>query len=195
MGRFVVAYSHIQNIFQEGIYLVTARLNDNCDPAFIRCTMHKVSFNNLEDFFLTLITEYSDRCQHLDEKKFCAIRKEIARASEELKDIRNRIMHSVWSEKFWEGQPGEHVYRMLYHKNKKYHFELDEVEFDYHKLNSYAHRAMCLSEFIHDFLICVVDGDTHQDKSLDKYFEFDKSIARFPRDRDISRFRNLDDYL
>jgi hypothetical protein len=195
LGRFVVAYSHIQNIYQEGIYVVTAKLNKNSDPKFIRCVMHKVSFDNLEEFFLTLITEYADSCQHLDDSELAAIRKTIGKVSQELKAFRNRMMHSVLNEKFWEGRPKEHAYRMLYHKNKKYRFELEEEELDYEKLNEYALRAMCLSEFIHDFLICVSDGDTQPDKAFANYFEIEKKEAKFPRDRDLQRFQNIDHYL
>ncbi|TNE77360.1 MAG: hypothetical protein EP334_06900 [Gammaproteobacteria bacterium] len=195
LGRFIVAYSHIQNIFQEGIYVVTEKLNGGSDAKFIRCTMHKVSFDNLENFFLTLITEYSDKCGHIDLESFFAIRKAIAKNSKILKEVRNRMMHSVWSEKFWEGQHGEHPYRMVYHKNKEYRFSLDEEDFDFQKLNEYTCDAMCLSQFIHDFLICVVDGDLHPDKCFSEYFEFDKNVARFPRERDLKRFKNLDDFL
>lgn len=195
LGRFIVAYSHIQNIFQEGIYVVTEKLNSGCDARFIRCTMHKLSFDNLENFFLTLITEYADKCKHIDLESFCEIRKAIAKNSEILKSVRNRMMHSVWGEKFWEGEPGEHPYRMIYHKNKKYRFSLDEEDFNFEKLNEYSHSAMCLSQFIHDFLICVVDGDIHPDKCFSNYFELDKNTAKFPRSCDLERFKNLDDFL
>jgi hypothetical protein len=54
---------------------------------------------------------------------------------------------------------------------------------------------MCLSEFIYDFLICVSDGDTHPDKAFANYFEIEKKEAKFPRDRDLQRFQNIDHYL
>lgn len=195
LGRFVVCYSKVQNIFQEGIYCVTAKLNSLDDPQFVRCFMHRLSVDQLEDIFLTLISKYACKAQHIDKVEFKAVRKTISKQSEHLKEVRNRVMHSVWNEKFWEGKPGEHLYRMIYHKNKQFQFTLDEEEFDYEKLNKHAHTAICLSQFIHDFLICVVNGDTHPDKSLKAYFQFRDNEAVFPRKSDLHRFQNIDDNI
>jgi hypothetical protein len=80
---------------------------------------------------------------------------------------------------------------MIYHKNKEFNFRLDDEEFDYVKLNEYSITLLSLERFIHDFLICIVDGDTNPDKNFEDYFEFSPKKAIFPRARDIGRFKKL----
>lgn len=194
LGRFVVCFSKTQNIMQEGIYVLSAKLHDT-DDDMVRRFMHKMMINQLEDIFLTLATEYGSSCNHIDPGQLSLIRKQIRCQMEKLKSVRNKIMHSVWVEKFWEGEPGQHKYRMLYHKNKNFHFELEDEEFDYEKLNDYSKIALYLENFMYDFLICISDGDMHPGKNFKDYFEFSSKEAVFPRARDVERFKNLDNYI
>ncbi|MCG8599284.1 MAG: hypothetical protein MI807_03995 [Verrucomicrobiales bacterium] len=194
LGGFVVSYSKVQNILQEGIYILSAKIHETEDN-MVRVFMHDMSINQLEGIFLTLATEYGSTCAHIDDAELKAIRTEISSQLTELKRLRNRMMHSVWDEKFWEGSPGEHDYRMIYHRNKRFRFDLEDVEFDHDKLLDHSRTALSLSEFIHDFLICISDGDTIPEKCFSNYFEFSDKKAVFPRERDIERCRNVYDYI
>ena len=194
LGRFIVCFSKVQNILQEGIYVLSAKIHSTEDD-LIRCFMHKMLINQLEDIFLTLATEYGSKCNHIDIKQLEQIRKQISKQLDTLKSLRNKMMHSVWSEKFWEGKYGEHKYRMIYHKNKEFKFQLDEEDFNYEKLNQYSRNSLFLESFIHDFLICISDGDTQPDKNFNNYFCFAHSKAIFPRQRDIEKYKNIDDYI
>lgn len=194
LGGFVVSYSKVQNVLQEGIYVLSAKVHHTEDN-MVRMFMHDMSINQLEGIFLTLATEYGAKCAHVDDSELKAIRTEITNQLTSLKRLRNRMMHSVWDEKFWEGNSGEHDYRMIYHRNKKFRFDLEDDEFDYEKLLGHSRTALSLSEFIHDFLICISDGDTHTEKRFSNYFEFSEKKAVFPRQRDIERCRNVYNYI
>jgi hypothetical protein len=194
LGRFVVCFSKIQNVLQEGIYVMSAKTQSS-DGDMVRRFMHNMMINQLEDIFLTLATEYSLKCAHIDSTKLSQIRSQIASQLKELKKIRNKMMHSVWSEKFWEGKPEKHEYRMIYHKNKDFKFEQDVEEFNYNRLNELSKASLYLESYIHDFMICIADGDTQKDKHFDDYFEFSNHKAIFPRLRDIERFKNTDHYI
>lgn len=194
LGRFVICFSKIQNILQEGIYVLSTKIHSTED-AMVRRFMHKIEMTQLEDIFLTLATEYGSKCAHIDNDQLKLIRKKISSQIEELKEFRNKVMHSVWDEKFWEDQPGQRKYRMLYHKNKKFKFELDDEEFDHKKLDEYSRKSIYLENFIHDFLVCISDGDSQPDKNFKSYFEFSSKGAVFPRQGDIERFRNIDSYI
>lgn len=194
LGRFVVCFSKVQNILQEGIYLLSAKIHGTEDDK-VRVFMHKMMINQLQDIFLTLATEYGSSCEHVDNEQLILIRKQIKLQICTLMEVRNKIMHSVWVEKFWEGHPGQHNYRMLYHKNKNFQFELEDEEFDVEKLNEYSKRSLHLENFIHDFLMCISDGDTHPIYNFNDYFEFLPNEACFPRKRDIKRGNNMDHYI
>ena len=167
----------------------------SAEDDMVRCFMHKTMINQLEDIFLTLSTEYGSKCSHIGIKQLEQIRKQISSQLETLKSLRNKMMHSVWNEKFWEGEPGKHKYRMIYHKNKEFKFQIDDEEFDYEKLNQFSRQSLFLESFIHDFLICISDGDSHPDKNFSNYFEFISNKAIFPRQRDVERYKNIDDYI
>ena len=187
LGKFVVSFSKIQNILQEGIYVLSTKINST-ENNMVRSFMHRMEINQLQDIFLTLATEYGSKCEYIDNAQLELIRGKINAQLDKLKETRNKMMHSVWDEKFWEGQPGQHKYRMLYHKNKGFKFELDDEEFDCEKLNEYSKTLLSLENFIHDFLICISDGDSHPDKNFNDYFEFSSKEVVFPRSRDIERY-------
>jgi hypothetical protein len=105
LGSFVVCFSKIQNILQEGIYILSAKTHSTEDD-MVRRFMHNMTINQLEDIFLTLATEYSSKCKHVDMEKLKLIRKQISIQLEALKPLRNKIMHSVWTEKFWKVSQG-----------------------------------------------------------------------------------------
>ncbi|RHX83540.1 hypothetical protein DLM78_21340 [Leptospira stimsonii] len=85
LGRFVVTFSKIQSILQEGIYVLLAKIH-SIEDNMVRTFMHRMLISQLQEVFLTLATEHKSKLEHMNEKLFVGIRSII---SSKLDDIKN----------------------------------------------------------------------------------------------------------
>ncbi len=196
LGRYIVSFSLLQHQLEEGIYIVGVKRTGVTDH-FVRIFMHNMILEQLRDIFLTLCGEYaaSEKGKHLDKKLCTKIMDRIAGVVQDQQRQRNQVVHSFWGHAFWiEGAEGEEVTFVRKKPiNRKRTFNPDEEEYTATQLDEMSRANYMIAHFIDEFVICLADGDTHKDKSLASYFEFDnKGDAVFPRGRDRDRFKNLD---